>query len=269
VVGWAGALFLATLALGSAGCKAKVGGKCQTGQFACDGANSGLYCASDNKFASMSCLGAKGCVAQGKSIYCDNDVAQLGDGCAEENDVSCTTDKKSALQCAANKFGVIQTCKGANGCQTKDGKLTCDNDISDENDPCHFDNDFACTSDAKLLLKCVDKKMIGWNSCRGAKGCRVMELPQEKKVNFWCDESVAEPNDPCDTDDEHACSTSKKALLHCKNHKYQQQLACNGPKGCTVDEKAKQLSCDEGHTAAPAGSAHHAGGAAPGGHPHH
>ena len=38
----------------------------------------------------------------------------------------------------------------------------------------------------------VDNKMTDLNSCRGPKACRVFELPQEKKVDFVCDDSVAQ-----------------------------------------------------------------------------
>jgi hypothetical protein len=176
---------------------------------------------------------------------CDNSLATLSDGCAEKGDVACAVDKKAALECQDNKFVVGETCKGARGCEVKDGdKIRCDNDVSDADDPCHFVNDYACTPDKGMLLKCLDHKMTKLNSCRGHKGCRVFEIPEEKKIEFVCDDSVAMENDPCDEDNEHACSMDKKAIYVCKSNKFVSLKACPGPQGCSFDDKAEKFSCD-------------------------
>jgi hypothetical protein len=225
-------------------CNEKVGGKCVAGQAVCADKTSALTCGSDGKFAPMPCRGSHGCVKTGGTIQCDNSVAQDQDVCNEDNDVACSVDKKAALECHNGKFGVGETCKGIKGCEIKKDKIVCDNDISDPDDPCHFDNDYACTSDKLFVLKCIDHKMKKLNSCRGTKSCRIFELPEEKKVEFVCDDTVAQLNDPCDEEGEHACSMDKKSIFECKSAVFTMLKACNGPKGCSFDAKGEKFECD-------------------------
>jgi hypothetical protein len=226
------------------GCNEKVGGKCVPGQAVCADNTSALTCGADSKFASMACRGPKGCLKKGGIIACDNSVAQLNDGCNEENDVACSTDKKTALECHGGKFVVGETCKGTKGCEIKEEKITCDNDVADVDDPCHFIGDYACTSDKTYVLKCVDHKMTKLNSCRGTKACRVFELPQEHKIEFVCDDSVAQLNDPCDEEGEFACAVDRKAIYQCKSNVFTMLKACTGPKGCVFDDKGEKFECD-------------------------
>jgi hypothetical protein len=241
------------LGIALVGCKpAKAGDKCVAGQATCVGTAGALTCGTDGKFRSMSCRGPKGCAVSGGTINCDDTIAQEKDGCDEDGEVACSTDKKAALECHGGSFGVGETCKGPHGCVVDGDKIKCDNDISDPDDPCHFIGDYACSSDKTLALKCVDHKMQKLNSCRGTKGCRVFELPAEKKVEFVCDDSVADLNDPCDEDGEHACSMDKKSLYVCKTSKFGLLKPCGGAKGCAFDEKGEKFECD---TAATAGKA--------------
>src|SRR6185437_5012146 len=76
-------------------------------------------------------------------------------------------------------------------------------------------------------------------------GCRVIELPVEKKTEFICDDSLALPNDPCDEEGEHACSMDKKQIYVCKGAQFTLLKACDGPKGCSFDDKAEHFTCDE------------------------
>jgi hypothetical protein len=234
----------AVLLLSLPGCKEKVGGKCLPGQAVCSDNALALTCGTDSKYAAMQCRGPKGCARNGGTILCDNSVAQLNDGCNEENDVACAVDKKAALECHGGKFVTGETCKGQRGCEIKADKINCDNDISDVDDPCHFDGDYACTPDKVYVLKCIGKKMTKLNSCRGTKGCRVFELPEEKKIEFVCDDSIAQLNDPCDEEGEHACSMDKKSIYICKGAVFTAFKPCGGPKGCTFDEKGEKFECD-------------------------
>src|ERR1019366_32663 len=157
-----------------AGCKPrKVGDKCVAGQDSCSDKSSALTCGSDGKFYAMSCRGPAGCVASGSEISCDDSIAQENDGCDEDQETACSGDKKSVVQCKDHKFAISETCKGTGGCTVKDDKITCDNDVSDIGDPCHFEGDYACTTDKTFVVKCVGSKMIKLNSCRGEKACRV------------------------------------------------------------------------------------------------
>lgn len=231
--------------IGILGCKKpKEGDACLPNSAICIDKVSALGCGADNKLFQMSCRGPKGCFKQGNSVQCDDSFANVGDGCDEENETACSVDKKAALECHANKFVVGETCHGARGCVVQGEKLTCDNDISDIGDPCHFEGDYACTPDKGYALKCVGKKMTKLNSCRGTKGCRVFELPEEKKIEFICDDSVAQIDDACDEEGEAACSMDKKSIYVCKGLKFAMKSACDGPNGCTFDAKGETFTCD-------------------------
>ncbi len=225
-------------------CKAKVGGSCLTGQIDCADKTTALICGADSKYAAMPCRGPLGCVKAGAQVNCDNSKAQEKDACNEEADVACATDNKAALECKGGTFIVGETCKGPHGCEIKGDKITCDNDVSDVGDPCHFNGDYACTSDKTFVLRCLDNKMQKLNSCRGTKSCRVFELPAEHKIEFVCDDSVAQLDDPCDEEGEYACSMDKKQILRCKSAKYVHEHDCAGPKGCTFDDKGEKFECD-------------------------
>jgi hypothetical protein len=247
---------LLLLAFATNACKPKVGDSCSQGDQACQDPSTGLFCGSDSKYAVMSCMAdgkGNGCSGSGATFACDNSVANLGDGCSQVEDVACAPDRKSALQCGKdNKFALGETCKGPNGCTVKGDSITCDNDTADVGDPCHFPGDYACTSDKGLVLRCDDHKMTPLNTCRGPKHCRVFELPQEKKVQFDCDDSIAQDGDFCDTPNEQACSADKKSILTCKSGKFTSATPCPGPNGCAHDEKDDSYACDTGAATAAA-----------------
>lgn len=265
---------VAVAALELVGCKPKVGAKCNAGQEICSDKANGLFCGSDSKFAAMSCGGPAGCVQSAQGFACDNSLATAADGCEQNDDVACAADKKAALECHSNKFEVGSTCKGPKGCTIADDKISCDNDIADEGDACHFDNDYACTTDKQLVLRCTANKMVAYNACRGPNACVIKEEPVEHKIEFDCDDSVAQLGDACDTENEEACSTDKKALLICKGAKFSAHKTCAGPQGCVFEPKGDRYFCDGGSgggkvgavAATPAGaSGKPAGSAAPAG----
>lgn len=225
------------------GCKPKPGDKCQGSSGTCADKTSALACV-NAVLTTISCRGAKGCTSSGHSIDCDNSFANVGDGCLTQGDVSCAADKKAAVECDQNKFKVAETCKGIKGCEVKaDNQIACDNDIADVADPCHRNGDFACAVDKKAVLKCADKQFGTITTCRGPKGCRVFELPEEKRVEFSCDDTVAQESDPCERSGEYACSVDGKSIYSCKANKYALAKACPG--GCTYDEHDSSLSCLE------------------------
>ncbi len=248
-----------------AGCKPQVGGKCNANQVACADKTTGLFCGSDGKFATMSCAGPLGCTQNGTEVDCDNSVASNSDGCNTPGDVACATDHKAALECKDGKFSVGSTCKGPGGCKITGDKITCDNDTSDVGDACHFNGDYACTSDKSTVLRCDNNKMVALNSCRGPHACRIIELPQENKVEFACDDSLAQDGDPCDTNGEEACSMDKKSLFTCQSNKFANAKACSGPGGCQYEEKGDRFACDSGGATASAGKTSPAGPKGPGG----
>jgi hypothetical protein len=261
-------LLLAAIVAVPLGCKPKAGDKCSGNKATCASTSAGLFCFA-GKLQEMSCQGPLGCFTKGSRVECDNSVASVKDGCNEENDGACALDHKALLQCKNGAFVLSETCKGARGCEIVNGdRVTCDNDIADEGDPCRVNGDYACTSDKSMVLKCVNQQMTDLNSCRGPKACRVFEIPEQHKVEFVCDESVSQLNDPCDTDNEESCSTDRKSLFSCHSNKYVLAKSCPGPNGCNFDERSRRHSCDTsgsagGAAAAGSGSAATAGSAAP------
>ncbi len=153
--------------------------------------------------------------------------------------------RRQRFSCRNNRFAVEETCKGAGACTLEKDGLTCDNDTSDPGDPCHTVGDYACTTDKKLALKCgSDHMMAPLNSCKGAKGCRVHEIPEQKKVEFVCDDAVADATDPCDENGEEACTIDRKGLLRCEANKFAIYKPCAG--GCTFDASGDKFACDTG-----------------------
>jgi hypothetical protein len=109
-------------------------GRCSPGRTACVGASSGLFCAVDGTYKSMSCSGEGGCSVQGAKVVCDNDTAAVGDGCDTPNDGACAMDRRGLLQCKGEKFVLIDTCKGPGACTTRGDMFKCDNYLADVGD---------------------------------------------------------------------------------------------------------------------------------------
>src|SRR5271156_868793 len=99
---WGTLAALALMATLASGCKPKVGGRCSTGQMACEDGHGALFC-EDGKYAEMTCSGPDGCVQSGKQGDCDNSIANKGDGCSEGEALACTADKKGELRCRADQ----------------------------------------------------------------------------------------------------------------------------------------------------------------------
>jgi hypothetical protein len=257
---------LAVVALLVAACKPQVGAKCSAGQVSCSEAKLGLFCGADGTFHTMTCSGPAGCEASGAVVNCDNGVAAVGDGCNTPDDAACSPDGKNALLCKSGAFAVAETCKGPGACKITGDTITCDNDVSDPGDPCRAAGDYACTSDRGMVLRCDANKMVALNTCRGPKACVIVPHPADNKVEFVCDDSLAKEGDACDTNGEEACSMDKKAILVCNANKFGSPKACDGPAGCTYEEKLDRYGCDRlasGDAAPDAGAGK--GGGLPGG----
>ena len=229
----------------STSCKPKVGGKCTIGQSYCtkDGA---LFCGEDGKLVATSCQGPLGCVQHGKAASCDQSLAVVGEPCEDQDNVACSVDKRSELDCKAKLWTLGATCKGAKGCELKGEELFCDHTLADKDDPCHRDGQIACANDKTAILRCEGNVFKAIDSCRGPKSCTFEEHPAQQRIEFNCDDSVAEAGDPCEAENNHACSVDHKAIHICHSKLFVQLKACTGPKGCTFDSATDKLSCDQG-----------------------
>ncbi len=228
-------LALLVLAAFASGCKAKLGGSCRAGQQACLDSANALFCL-EGKFAEMTCGGPAGCAVSGKQVECDNTLAAKGDGCAEQEDLACSTDKKSELRCRGNKFTVASSCRGPTGCFFTGNKLHCDTDVADISDPCEEKDDLACALDKKALYKCDGATYKVESSCKGPKGCLI------DGTNVKCDHHMADLNDACHVDGNFSCAMDKKTLLVCKGNKFHKEKACKGT--CTFTEHGDTTEFD-------------------------
>jgi hypothetical protein len=237
-------------------CKPKAGGGCSGSAAVCVDKASALFCA-DGTFAPMACRGEKGCAQSGTVVECDESIAVEQDACNAPDAIACTPDKKEALRCTNKRFVIDETCKGPTGCKLdQEHKITCDNDIADVNDPCHFAGDYACTNDKSLVMRCEGNKMVPLNTCRGPGHCRIIQVPKTDKVDFFCDDSVAQDGDACDTNGEEACTMDKKGMFVCRGNKFGSVRPCPG--GCVHDERTDKYTCNDltpGDAGAPAPSA--------------
>jgi len=240
---------LAALLALPAGCRPKAGGSCTGVVATCTGKNSALFCI-DDRYAAISCQGDKGCAQNGAVVDCDESVANEQAPCNAPDSIACTPDHKEALRCTNKRFVLDETCKGPTGCKVDSTqKISCDNDIADVNDPCHFIGDYACTTDRSLVLKCEGNKMVPLNTCRGPKQCHILSVANKDKVEFLCDDSVAQDGDACDTNGEDACTIDKKGMLVCRGNKFGSWRSCSG--GCVYEEKSDRYTCNDGDAGAP------------------
>lgn len=222
-------------------CKLKPGAKCTgAGLPSCSDPGTALVC-TNGVVTAQACRGPKACTSTAQQVQCDNSLSLAGDTCDQPGDVACAVDHKSALECQNGKFAVAETCRGARACGVEGDKISCDNDVADLGDLCRVESDYACTTNKLMALKCVAHKFQELNSCRGKDGCRVFELPEEKKTDFVCDDALAQENDPCDTETEEACSMDKAEILVCKGGHFAKDHACSG--GCSFDEKGEKFEC--------------------------
>jgi hypothetical protein len=226
-----------------AGCKPKPGDTCSGNGGAlpsCTDPTSALVC-ENSVVTALPCRGAKGCTVSSSTVSCDNSLALVNDACDQPNDVACAVDHKSALECQGGKFLLAETCKGARGCVVDGDNISCDNDVADLGDPCQTEGDYACTADKLMALKCAAHKFVALNTCRGKDACKVLELPEEKKTDFVCDDSLAQENDACDTQGEEACSMDKTEIFTCQANHFTKDHACPG--GCSFDDKGERFLC--------------------------
>jgi hypothetical protein len=231
------------------GCKPKPGATCSAAQVACLGASMGMFCGADGVYRTMTCSGPMGCQEAAGAVNCDNSFAAVGDGCNTPDDAACSLDHKAGLLCKSGAFALAETCKGPGACKVAGDAITCDNDVSDPDDPCRTPGDYACTGDRGLVLRCDGGKMTPLNTCRGPKACSIINHPADNTIEFACDDSLAMVGDPCDTNGEEACTMDKKSILVCENNKFAKPRACGGAAGCTYEEKSDSYVCDQGDAA--------------------
>jgi hypothetical protein len=212
--------------VGMVGCKPQVGGKCsQNGTMSKLDGVSVLSCV-NGVYTKLPCRGPKGASGTGSHMECDDSIASDGDTCLPENNstAACSVDRKSFLICSANAsgaatFGTKTQCRGPKQCSVTGDEVSCDTSLQSVNDPCDQPGVGTCSEDKKRRLVCRDSKWQVDRFCRGANGCST----NGREVD--CDESMANPGDPCGISGL-ACSNDGKTELSCIGGKFTPKRAC-------------------------------------------
>lgn len=146
--------------------------------------------------------------------------AKPGDPCTDSPG-SCA-DKKGHLVCV-NKTYVLETCKGAGGCNDEGKSLVCDNTIAAVDDGCGHEGARACSADGTKELRCRGGKFSTEWSCKG--GCTL-----DANSNPKCT-PTGEVGDEC-RPDSIVCDGAAKTELSCKDGKLAASRTCHGDLGC-------------------------------------
>jgi hypothetical protein len=157
--------------------------------------------------------------------------AKPGDDCTDTPG-SCA-DKKSHLVCLNKKY-VLETCKGAGGCNDDGKSLVCDNTKADLGDGCGHEGARACSADGSKELRCRSGKFATEWSCRS--GCALDENNNPKCV------PTGEAGDVC-RPDSIVCDGAEKTELVCTDGKLAARRTCHGALGCHT-EKGGGVRCD-------------------------
>jgi hypothetical protein len=228
-----GALLTAMLVLTAAACKPKAGGSCKIEtKEVCVDEKKALAC-HDGKWEEMSCKGSDGCTKSGGENTCDQSVADDKDVCNLADDYVCTGDKKAMLQCVKNRWSQVQSCLGDRACAMEKKKVTCDNSVATLGDGCREEEDYACTQDKKSALACRGGKFVQASLCRGPKGCRVTG-GKENGFKVECDDSVANPGDPCEKESHFSCTPDERTMLRCHAKKFDVEEKCAPRTKCLI-----------------------------------
>lgn len=135
-----------------------------------------LYCKDGRFQAYLECRGKGGCALLGRTISCDNSLAEKGDPCKTQGQVACAVGQKQMLVCRDGKFDLYRYCRGQFGCYMKGDAPTCDETLSLEGDPCGLPGYVVCSVDGKSELVCQGGRFQTSRACRKS-GCVVTNRP--------------------------------------------------------------------------------------------
>lgn len=125
------------------------------------------------KYARVPCRGPGGCAQEGNSTRCDATIAEIGEPCAEDNKKACATDGRQVLSCEEGRMRPKYDCRGEHGCRVKERKVDCDLSIARRGDACDklVEGTFACTEDARAIVRCEGGEFVEDEKCKGAERC--------------------------------------------------------------------------------------------------
>jgi hypothetical protein len=163
---------LVCFALTMAACKHKPGDACKNPKEAsCADSTSALVC-HDKVWTKLGCRGAKGCKAEGAAVECDESLAQTGEFCDLEDNVTCSTDKRAQLRCERGQWRLDSTCRGTEGCVSAAETVKCDDSVAAAEDRCFKEGHHTCSPDRLSVLVCKSRSFVLAETCR-APSCSI------------------------------------------------------------------------------------------------
>jgi len=174
-------------------CRGKDGCRLQVDRTACDvhGDRPGDACSTDDegsavctsekamlscrrgRYVAVRCRGSRGCTEEGGRAECDETVAESGEACGHDGKKACASDGKRVLVCTSGQTETKYQCRGERGCTVNQGKIDCDVSVARNGDACDtlFEGTFACTEDAKAIVKCLEGKFVPDETCKTGTRC--------------------------------------------------------------------------------------------------
>ncbi len=213
----------------------KAGSPCDEmfiGKRMCKDGKTAIGC-SAGKFALLSCGGPGGCTSTGPEADalvkdCDATVAKAGDECEKGYTVkpACAADGKTMLECGKdNKFAFKENCRGAKGCVSKGGEVTCDHSVQLPDDPCMPPVPAVCSADNAAILLC-NGTAIFEKMCPGPRHCTA--TPD----SATCDTLLPVDGTVCDMKGQKGCQKAfdkdPARVLECDGKKWQTVKRCTG-----------------------------------------
>jgi len=129
------------------------------------------------RYAIVPCRGSRGCVnAEGRAL-CDTSIAEPGDACRDENLKACSGDGSQVLICKQHTMQRFYQCRGAAGCVSSAGKLSCDTSLAKLGDACDKKLEgqaFACSPDEREILSCKGGAFMLEETCKPGQKCRLV-----------------------------------------------------------------------------------------------
>ena len=154
----------------------KPGDACSTddeGAATCSDKDAMLAC-HGGKYALVPCRGSRGCLNAAGRASCDTSLAEPGDACNDESSKACSGDGSQVLICKQHAMQRFYLCRGASGCASSAGKLSCDTSIAKLGDACDKKLEgqaFSCTPDATSILVCKGGAFVVDQTCKAGQKC--------------------------------------------------------------------------------------------------
>lgn len=217
-------------------CGKRPGGSCKGAESTCLDKKTAIVCRRGT-FAEVACAGPMGCSKYEDHANCDTSLASASAPCmGEDDEYSCSPDKKRALVCKGDRFEPYLECRGPSGCSILGRTVSCDTSVAATGDPCKTQGAVACGEDQRHMLACRDGRFALQRYCRGPSGCVL------KGDTPSCDETLSLAGDPCGVPGQVVCAVDKTMELVCQGGVFTPSLKCKN--ACTVTNRpGRPIDC--------------------------